>query len=129
MELPQLRLLIAINALSLQKRFHFYLLNLEFNIMLVRTALIFLVVLIASGLECNATMSHYLSPHSLGKQDEIADALKIVCPQVRVKTTTYSYGKSNYTIYNTTVRCVYNDGRQTADIPNNQTVTVSGGLI
>lgn len=97
--------------------------------MLVRCLLILMVAMLATSLECNATLAHYLSPHSLGKQDEVADALKIICPQVRVKTTIYGYGKSNYSIYNVKVRCVYNDGRQTADIPNNQTITVSGGII
>jgi hypothetical protein len=74
-------------------------------------------------------MAHYLSPHSLGKQDELADALKILCKQVRINTTIYQSGKTNYSIYNVSVQCLYNDGKQTADVLRNNTITITGGKV
>lgn len=79
--------------------------------------------------DCNATLAHYLSPHSLGKQDELADALKILCKQVRPNITRYQYGKTNYTLYNVSVNCIYNDGKQVADIPSNNTIAITGGKV
>lgn len=93
--------------------------------------ILFVVILltIATADECNATLAHYLSPHSLGRQDEIADAMKILCKQIRPTITTYQSGRSNYTLYNFSIQCIYNDGRQTADILSNNTLLIKGGTI
>jgi hypothetical protein len=74
-------------------------------------------------------MTHYLSPHSLGKQDELTDALKILCVQVRLNTKIFQYGKTNYSIYNTSVRCFYNDSNQTTDVLWNHIITITGGKV
>lgn len=79
---------------------------------------ILLCLLISTVLadKCNITTTNFLSPHSLGKQDEMTDALAVLCRQVRINTTLYEFGRTNYSLYNFKLGCVYNDGRQVADI-------------
>lgn len=80
-------------------------------------------------LDCNATTANFLSPHSLGKQDEITDALAVLCKQVRPDFTKYEFGKTNYTLYGWKVNCTYIDGKQTAEVDNKDTVKITGGRI
>lgn len=88
-----------------------------------------LLVLAVWGRQCNITFANYLSPHSLGKQDEMTDALVNICKQVRINTTRYGFGSANYTIYNVTTKCIYNDGKQQADILSGDKITMYGGFI
>lgn len=41
----------------------------------------------------------------------------------------YQFGKVNYTLYNISVKCIYNDGKQVADIPRNNTISITGGKV
>lgn len=91
---------------------------------------IFLLLLIGAIADnCTVTTTNFLSPHSLGKQDEVTDALVVLCKQTRPNTTIYQFGKTNYTLYNFTVRCIYNDGKQVADISQADRVAITGGKI
>ena len=83
----------------------------------------------AMAIDCTQTHTHFLSPHSLGKQDEITDALKVLCPQLQPRTTMYRFASANYTLYNISVKCIYNDGKQTANINSSDNIAISGGKI
>lgn len=95
----------------------------------VKILLITVMALAVAGKQCNATWANYLSPHSLGKQDELTDATAILCQQVRVNTTKYIFGSTNFTIYNVTTKCIYNDGKQKADILGRDLIEIYGGFI
>jgi hypothetical protein len=96
------------------------------------TALVGLLALllgVAFSAKCTYTTTNFLSSHSLGKQDELTDALAVLCKQVRPNTTRYEFGKTNYTLYNFTVRCIYNDGKQVANISSADHINITGGKI
>lgn len=78
---------------------------------------------------CTITTTNFLSPHSLGKQDEMTDALAILCKQIRLNTTKYEFGKTNYSLYNFSLSCHYNDGRQVAEITSGDHISITGGKI
>lgn len=47
------------------------------------------LVTMSFALDCNATIGNYISPHSLGQQDELNDTLAILCPKIKINN--YSY--------------------------------------
>lgn len=47
------------------------------------------LVTLSFVLDCNATIGNYISPHSLGQQDELNDTLTILCPKIKISD--YSY--------------------------------------
>jgi hypothetical protein len=55
----------------------------------------------------------------------MTDALKNLCKQVKLNTTKYG----NYSLYNFTVNCLYNDGKQQAAIVSGDHIEVYGGFI
>jgi hypothetical protein len=55
--------------------------------------------------------------------------MKILCGQIRPAITLYQLSRANYTLYNISVQCIYNDGRQTAEIVGNNTIQIGGGTI
>lgn len=55
--------------------------------------------------------------------------MKILCRQIRPPLTTYVSNRIAYVFYNITVQCLYNDGKQKADIKANNTIEVAGGTI
>lgn len=90
---------------------------------------LFCLVSLALSDDCNATTSNFLSPHSLGKQDEVTDALAVLCKQVQLGLTVYEYGKASYSLYGFKVNCSYNDGKQIANVTSEDTVNITGGKI
>lgn len=96
---------------------------------LLFVAFLLVAMVPSSARRCNETMANYLSPHSLGKQDEMTDALAILCKQVKIPTTRYQYGSTNYSLYNVSVKCLYNDGKQRADVVSGDVIEVTGGVI
>jgi hypothetical protein len=78
---------------------------------------------------CTYTTTNFLSSHSLGKQDEMSDAVLILCKQVRLNTTTYAFGRTNYSLYNFTTKCVYNDGKQIANVTSGDHINITGGKL
>lgn len=94
-------------------------------------SVVLLFVLSAAVLadNCTYTTTNFLSSHSLGKQDEVTDALAVLCKQVRPNITMYQYGKTNYTLFNFSVKCIYNDGKQVANITSGDHISITGGKI
>jgi hypothetical protein len=99
----------------------------------MKTKILFVVgiwlFLSCNSADCNATTSNFLSAHSLGKQDEVTDALAVLCKQIRPDVTIYEFGKVNYTLYGWKINCTYIDGRQDAEVTSNDTVRITGGMI
>jgi hypothetical protein len=52
-----------------------------------------------------------------------------MCKQVRVNTTKYVRGNINCTLYNITIKCLYNDGKQQAAIISGDHIEIYGGFI
>lgn len=90
--------------------------------------ILILTIISITTLQCNATTGNYLSSHSLGKQDEMFDALQILCKQIKIPNTTLTVSRTVYTIFNLTIKCIYNDGKQTADVGNDH-INITGGKI
>lgn len=59
----------------------------------------------------------------------MTDALAILCKQVKIPLTKYQYSSTNYTLYNVSVKCLYNDGKQKADIISGDLIQIYGGFI
>lgn len=91
--------------------------------------LIFCYTVLVYSLDCNATVGNYISPHSLGQQDELNDTIAALCPTIEIKDYTYYVSKTNYTISNVSLVCSYFDGDQKSSIGTNNTITISGGKI
>lgn len=59
----------------------------------------------------------------------MTDALAILSKQIRPSIIIYQVGKTNYTLYNVSVKSIFNDGRQTAEIISGDEIKISGGKI
>ena len=48
--------------------------------------------------------------------------------QIKIPNTTLTVSRTVYTIFNLTIKCIYNDGKQTADVGNDH-INITGGKI
>ena len=49
---------------------------------MLKAAILLLLVILTLQDKCNATTGNYISPYSLGQQDELNDTTALVCPNI-----------------------------------------------
>lgn len=79
--------------------------------------------------QTNGTEAYFLSPQGLSRTLEVSDALDKIFGQIRVKRTTYNHSSITYIIDNVTIGTSYNSAKQTAKIPKNEQVRITGGRV
>lgn len=94
--------------------------------------IILLLLLAFISLVCgqtNGTEAYFLSPQGLSRTSEVSDALDKIYGQIRVKRTTYNHSSITYILDNVTIGTSYKNAKQTAQIPKNDQVRITGGRV